>query len=107
MNEIVKAYFTAFSAKDITTLEQLYHDDVVLWEWGQRVFMGKAEVLEANTQLFNSSERLNLLVQSSASDGNKHFCELSIILDEKLISVLDVITLQDNKIITVQAYRGF
>jgi hypothetical protein len=69
--------------------------------------MGKAEVLEANTQLFNSSERLNLLVQSSASDGNKHFCELSIILDEKLISVLDVITLQDNKIITVQAYRGF
>jgi len=92
MNDLVKKYFAALSNKNLTTLSELYHDDVVLWEWGQRVFIGKEEVLKANEELFSSSETLTVLVQTSATDGDKHYCELSIILDEKLISVLDAIS---------------
>jgi len=107
MNEIVEKYFKAFSNKDLTALADLYHDDVVLWEWGTRIFMGKEQVLEANTELFSSAERITVLLQKSASNEDKHFCELIIILDDKILTVMDVITIVDNKITSVQAYRGF
>lgn len=107
MNQIIKAYFTAFTNKNLPALDALYHDDVVLWEWGQRVFLGKDKVLAANAELFSSAEHLVILFQSHAEAENKHYCEISIAMDDKMISVLDIITLQDDKIISVQAYRGF
>ena len=107
MNKIVEEYFKAFSNKDLTTLSELYHNDVVLWEWGTHVYMGKPQVLEANAVLFNSAERVTVLLQKSSSQENNHFCELVILLDDKIVSVVDVITIVDDKIISIQAYRGF
>lgn len=107
MHETIQKYFTAFSNKDIETLTTLYQDNVVLWEWGERVFMGKKDVLAANENLFTSSEQLAVLIQGYAEASDKYYVELSIMLDEGLISVLDVITLKDDKIVSVQAYRGF
>lgn len=107
MNSIVQKYFTAFSKKDLSTLSELYGEDVVLWEWGQRVFMGKQEVLTANEELFKSSEQLAVLVQGYAESDDKFYVELGIMLDDRVVSVLDVITLKNDKIVSVQAYRGF
>lgn len=107
MNKVIEQYFKALSNKNLPVLEALYHDDVVLWEWGQRVFLGKDKVLIANVELFNSAENLTILTQSYAEAGDKFYCEISIMMDEKMISVLDVITVQNDKIVSVQAYRGF
>lgn len=107
MNPIIQQYFTAFAAKDLITLSELYSDNIVLWEWGQNIFMGKQEVLAANQQLFESTQHLMVTVQGYASNEDHHYCELSIVLDDALISVVDVIVTNEGKITSVQAYRGF
>lgn len=111
MHPMIEKYLVAFGAKDLETLAELYHDNVVLWEWGEHIFMGKEEVLNANKQLFYGTEKFGVVVQSSGSfttdDESKHMVELSILLDDKMISVVDVITLYEDKIFAVQAYRGF
>jgi ketosteroid isomerase-like protein len=107
MNNIIQEYFKAFSNKDLSTLEQLYDSSVILWEWGQNIFVGKSEVLKANMELFNSTEQLMVTVQGYANNGSKHYCEIGILLNNKLISVVDVITVTDNKITSIQAYKGF
>ena len=108
MHPMVEQYLVAFTKKDLETLATLYHDDVVLWEWGENIFMGKEKVLEANKQLFDGTKRLGVVIQADATvNADKHMAELSIMLDDKMISVVDVISLHEGKIITVQAYRGF
>ena len=108
MHTLVEQYLVAFAKKDLDTLATLYHDDVVLWEWSENIFMGKEKVLEANKQLFDGTKRLGVVIQADASvNAEKHMVELSIMLDDKMISVVDVISIHEDKIITVQAYRGF
>lgn len=108
MNEIVKKYFKAFSEKDIDTLSELYDDNVILWEWGTHVFMGKEQVLKANLDIFNSVNEMKVIIQSHApADLEKSYTELVIFLDKQMISVVDVITTHNNKITGVTAYRGF
>jgi ketosteroid isomerase-like protein len=109
MNDILTQYFAAFAAKDLSTLATLYDDDVVLWEWGTNVMMGKADVLAANRQLFDSVTTLRVMVHGHApfDDTGKSCTELSLFLDQHMISVVDVIQVVDGKIRSVSAYRGF
>lgn len=108
MNEIIKDYFSAFAKKDLKKLAELYDENVVLWEWGTNIFMGKEQVLAANLQLFESVEELKVLIHSHApADLEKSFTELMIFLDKQMISVVDVITTHNGKITTITAYRGF
>lgn len=109
MHTLVEQYLTAFGTKNIEKLSELYHDDVVLWEWGVNVFMGKEQVLNANKNLFDmAQDRLSIVVQGAASiDEYKHMIEMMIMIDNQMFSVVDVISIQDEKIISIQAYRGF
>jgi ketosteroid isomerase-like protein len=109
MNDIITQYFTAFAAKDISTLATLYDDDVVLWEWGTNIFMGKEEVLAANRQLFDEVTDLRIMVHHHGQEdaAGKSCTELAIFLDHHMISVVDVIQIMDGKIRSISAYRGF
>jgi len=108
MPETIKKYFEAFSQKNLTTLSELYDDAVVLWEWGEKIYLGKKEVLEANEELFNSFTNVNILTKShSQSQDGKHFNEIIVLLDGKSISVIDVIVVENDKIVSIAAYRGF
>jgi ketosteroid isomerase-like protein len=111
MHPIIKKYLVAFAAKDLDTLAEVYHDNVVLWEWGEHIFMGKQNVLNANKQLFSGTENFGVVIQSNGSvttaDEDRHMVEMSILFDNKMISVVDVITIYEDKIFSIQAYRGF
>lgn len=109
MKPIVEQYFKAFANKDLETLSTLYDDNVVLWEWGENIFMGKEQVLAANKSLFDIENELRVMVQRSAEvDEYASFHELMIhVSDNRMVTVVDVITVFENKITNVTAYRGF
>jgi len=109
MKPIVEQYFKAFANKDLNTLAELYDDNVVLWEWGENIFMGKENVLKANESLFQTETDLRLIVQRSAeADEFSSFHELMIHLsNNRMVTVVDVITIINDKITNVTAYRGF
>lgn len=109
MNAIVEKYFEAFSNKDLNTLSELYHDDVVLNEWNENKFEGKKAVLEANRKLFALFNEINIMVNSSGEDEKLPISlnEILVKLDDQFVRVIDVIQIKDDKITYIMAYRGF
>ena len=104
---IVQEYFDAFCKKDLNKLSELYHDDVILNEWGENIFCGKDMVLEANKKLFDSVGQINIQVLSSGITDTRHINEIIVELDNKIVSVVDMIRVDNGKIEEIMAYRGF
>ena len=108
MPEIIKKYFQAFSKKDLDTLSELYSDNVVLWEWGEKFYLGKLDVLNSNKDLFGKFSNINVLLKSHAhSEDNKYFCEAIVVLDNNAVSFINVFVVENDKIVSIAAYRGF
>lgn len=104
---IVDIYFEAFTKKDLTTLAELYADDVTLDEWRENIFFGKDKVLTANKKLFDSAGQIDIQVTSSGITDNRSINELIISLDNAIVNVVDVLEIVDGKIKRIKAYRGF
>jgi ketosteroid isomerase-like protein len=109
MNNIVDRYFRAFCKKDLETLSSLYKDDIVLNEWNENTFVGKEAVLQANKDLFNKFNNIDIIIDSCGDDNLKgsSLNEITVLLDGVKVQVIDVITIKDNKIVKINAYRGF
>lgn len=96
-------YFEAFSNKDIRTLSQLYSPNVHLVDWDIDV-MGREEVLNANSELFNLDFTLD--VHSIYHSGEKTFNEIRITIGETVLEIMDVITFNETYQITnITAYK--
>ena len=106
MIERTQAYFSAFTAKDLTALESMYHEQVELLDWEQ-VVSGKAKVLEANKGLFNAVMSLQVEINKLHLAGESVACEISIIINDDLnLKVLDLITWsEDGYILKIDAYK--
>lgn len=107
VQDIINQYFETFSKKDLEGLNKLYADTVVLNEWNANLFIGKDEVLEANKKLFDQFRQIDIKVNASAVTNNKSVNEITVILDEMNVDVVDVITIENKKITYIMAYRGF
>lgn len=115
MTDLIKTYFDAFNNKDLTTLSELYADNIVLNEWNENVFEGKDAVLEENKKLFDKFGNVNISIISAGTDEDFitatsyiSLNEISVILDDEVdITVVDIIEVIDNKIRSITAYRGF
>lgn len=108
MNKIIQNFFTALSTKDTEALKALYDDNVVWWEWGENVYLGKDNVIETNERLFKTSEHLNILVHTHNAVSETHtMTELVMLLDKQMVSMIYVIKLDNEKINSIQIYRGF
>jgi hypothetical protein len=104
---IVDTYFTAFNNKDIDILTNLYADNVILSEWDANIFVGKAKVLEANRNLFSIAPNLQITVISSGITNNISINEIVVVVNDDMVKVVDSITIVNNKISKIMAYRGF
>jgi len=105
--KIIEEYFEAFVKKDLTKLAELYSDDVVLSEWDENIFSGKEAVLKANAELFNKFENIGVVIKARGECGNISLNEIIVNLNDVSVKVVDSITVQDEKIIYIMAYRGF
>jgi len=105
IEKLSRDYANAFSNKDITTLTEMFDNDIHLVDW-QIYIQGIDAILEYHKMLFNSVETIQIEVLSVTSSPTTAFAEINVIIDRLPIKVLDVITFNDvDKIIKVEAYK--
>ena len=106
VHAIVKDYMTAWNRRDEQTLANLFHQDVTLKDWDVEV-TGNSSVVGANAQIWSNIPDIHILIMHIDVCENKAFAEIAVTSDkEKLhLRVVDVITIQDNKIISVDAFK--
>ncbi|MBF0602570.1 MAG: nuclear transport factor 2 family protein [Nitrospirae bacterium] len=105
---LARRYFTAFERKDMASLVELFHPDVVLTDWENHL-CGRDAVLAHNQKVFQSLQdiRVNLLHLHEA--GATVIGEMEIILNGGAIQlkVVDVITFDERgAILSIRAYQG-
>ena len=96
-------YFEKFRNKDIRGLSHLYSQNIHLLDWNISV-VGKEEVLNANTSLFDLDFTLD--VHTIYHSNDKTFNEITITIGEDVLEIMDVITFNENYQITnITAYK--
>ena len=106
MEDLVKTYFEIFSNKDITGLDNIFSDDIILQDW-EILAKGKKQVLDANKNIFDSIESISVTLNDLYLDELVAICLIEIIINnEETLKVIDIIKFNDeNKIIEVSAYK--
>jgi len=104
--KIAKDYFVVWSNKDLTTLGQMFSEEIVLKDW-EKDYVGKQNVLKANEEIFNNTTNLSVTVHDISHTDDIVFARLTVNAGNKKIPVVDVIKFNDNfKISSIRAYRG-
>jgi hypothetical protein len=106
MEDLVKTYFEIFSNKDITGLDNIFSDDIILQDW-EILAKGKKQTLDANKNIFDSVESISVTLNDLYLDELVAICLIEIIINnEETLKVIDIIKFNDeNKIIEVSAYK--
>ena len=106
LKSIAIEYFETFSRKDLDGLEEMFADNVTLKDWAISA-SGVVGVVAANKKIFESVETIQVAPLALYQDGNTVAAEIEILINsEEKLSVVDVITFEDDKIASVRAYKG-
>jgi hypothetical protein len=106
--ELLRNYLTAFADKNLNMLEFMFSDDVILHDW-DILATGKEAVLAANKNIFDNVNNIIINIDNFSedrTDNNLMFAQLEVIVDDKIINVVDVIKFDKNdKITKISAYK--
>ncbi|WP_222983279.1 nuclear transport factor 2 family protein [Flagellimonas meishanensis] len=100
-------YLEKYAAKDLTAMEDLFSDGIVLRDWKIRV-VGKQEALRETKKNFEAAASIEIDVLSTYENEDTVAAELKITVDGKEeLFVVDVITFNSTgKITSIRAYLG-
>lgn len=105
--ETLIEYFKLFSEKNISDLQNMFSDDVILVDWN--IFAsGKEKVVEANKNIFESVNTIEVtpICFYSNSDFSYSVQILIIVNDEERLDVIDNIKFNNEGLITsIEAYK--
>lgn len=108
--EKLEKYFKTFSNKDLEGLSQMFSDDVTLVDWDINA-SGKEEVLNANKEIFQSVDTINVVPYFYYAGENAYAVEIDVIVNsgkvsEEILHVVDVICFnQEGLIQSIEAYK--
>ena len=107
IESIAREYFENFKNMNLSELSAMFNDNVSLKDWNVEA-IGKQLVLEANENIFNSVNSLDVTVDNLYVSGKTAIAQLSIYVnEEQALPVVDVINFdENNKITSIVAYRG-
>tara|TARA_B000000557_G_C20414112_1_gene291823 strand:+ start:132 stop:455 length:324 start_codon:yes stop_codon:yes gene_type:complete len=106
MKTTILSYFKKFSNKDIDGLSLLFDESVILKDW--EIFAeGKADVLDAISNIFNSVDSISIELDKLYLDEKVSICVIDIVINKlEVLKVVDLIKVNnDNKIIEISAYK--
>ena len=101
------AYLKSYAAKDLTAIDHMFADDIILRDWKIRV-VGKTLALEETQKNFDAVDSLSIDVLANYENEDTVAAELKIVIDHtEELYVTDVITFnQSGKITSIRAYVG-
>lgn len=99
-------YFYYFTTKNIDKLAEMFDDNIELRDWDNSA-KGKADVVAIYQNIFDSVDTISVTPYAVYRDNNVTVSELCIRINGKEdILVTDVITFDEDKIVSVRAYKG-
>ena len=100
-------YFEAFRTKNISYLNELYSNDIILIDWDVNV-IGKSEVLNINNILFKEDFTIEVLNTIQYENQTINTLFIQIPKHNIAIEVIDVITFNYKtfEIEKIRAYKG-
>ncbi|MDD9897476.1 MAG: nuclear transport factor 2 family protein [Candidatus Melainabacteria bacterium] len=107
LEKTAEDYFTAFAKKDLAKLDEIFADEIVLWDPLVNEVSSKAKVLEANKAVFDGTQKIDFVFKRIFVDQSKNaaIAELKIEFDGKLIEVVDILEFNDSgKLAKITAY---
>jgi len=103
------AYFDAFSAKNLSRLDELYDSNVYLRDW-EGTYVGSNAVLSANAELFDNVDAIVIrpILLHFDADDRTVVAEIEIMISDMVpFLVVDIIEFNsDGKILAIRAYKG-
>ena len=107
LKEITSKYFKDFSSKDITSLKEVFANDIVLRDWEIEA-QGFKAVIKANENIFDNVISIFVEPQNLYQEDNIVIGELKITINEsEILYVVDLIEFnEENKIKRIYAYKG-
>jgi|TARA_B110000503_G_scaffold102755_1_gene153479 hypothetical protein len=99
-------YFEAWNSNNIENLRPLFSEDIILTDWDINA-SGIEDVLIANKNIFDSVVGIKAqVIDIAASSTDKVFAKLIIEISPELsLTVIDVLTIEHNKIKRIDAYK--
>ena len=108
LENIARTYFSTFQNKDLHSLSDMFDEEISLKDWN--IFaQGKKFVMEANAEIFNALDKIEVNVLNLYSCGMTIIAEIVISINDadEILPVVDIITFNsDGKIESIVAYRG-
>jgi hypothetical protein len=106
LEALARDFLVAYEQKRISSISEMFADDVILRDWNGQVFGRKAAILEYSKN-FEAAKTLRINVSRFFQSGNSVAAEIEIVIDEiEVLSVVDVITFNEqDKINSVIAYK--
>lgn len=106
IKDLARIYFRIFSQKNVEALRELFAPNVTLHDWDIKV-LGIEEVIQANKNIFDNVNTINVNVLNIADNSNTVFAQLEITINNsEIINVVDIIEFDTIfKIKKIMAYK--
>lgn len=102
--ELSKQYVEAFNNKDIEKVAELFTDNFALEDPVVKRIEGKEKVLEAINGIFKSCQELSFEAKNIYQDNTTTIIEFVLILDGTVLSGIDIIEWEGEKMKELRAY---
>jgi hypothetical protein len=104
--KLIKNYFATFSKKNINELKNIFHKNIVLKDW-EGIYKGFSAVIKKNNSIFRNCKKIKIKITDIIKKNNTFCVQLKIFinLNSKPIEVIDLITIFNNKIKKIEAYK--
>ena len=104
LRELTKKYVQAFNSRNIEKVAELLIEDFSLEDPVVKRIEGKSKVLEAIKGIFNSCQELSFKAKNIYQDNDTTIIEFVLILDSTVLSGIDIIEWEGEKMKELRAY---
>jgi hypothetical protein len=104
--QLIKNYFVIFSKKEIHELINIFHKNIILKDW-EGVYKGLSAVINRNKHIFRDCKKIKIKIINIIKKNNIFCIQLKIFINSNSnpIEVIDLITIEKNKIKKIEAYK--
>jgi hypothetical protein len=105
--KLIKNYFLFFSKKNINKLKNTFHKNIILKDW-EGIYKGFTAVIKKYNSIFLNSKKIKIKIINIIQKNNIFCVKFKIFINynSKPIEVIDLITINNNKIKKIEAYKG-